>query len=63
MRKGLRLFWLIVSVFCAAAAALACVYAGLFGPVFNQPAGDPQETVTLFFDSLKTETTPLPMPA
>ena len=54
MRKGLRLFWLIVSVFCAAAAALACIYAGLFGPVFNQPAGDPQETVTLFFDSLKT---------
>ncbi len=53
MRKGLRLFWLIVSVFCAAAAVLACVYAGLFGPVLNRPAGDPQKTVTLFFDSLK----------
>ena len=54
MRKGLRLFWLILSVFCAAAAALACVYAGLFGPVFNRPAGDPQQTVTQFFDSLES---------
>ena len=54
MRRGLRLFWLVLSVFFAAAAALACVYAGLFGPIFNQPAGDPQQTVTQFFDSLKS---------
>lgn len=50
----MRLFWLILSVLCAAAAGLACVYAGLFGPVLNQPGGNPQETVTLFFDSLKS---------
>ncbi len=54
MRRGLRLFWLILSVVFAAAAALACIYAGLFGPVFNRPAGNPQETVTKFFDSLKS---------
>ena len=53
MRKGMRLFWLILSVFLAAAAGLACIYAGLFGSVFNRPGGDPQETVTKFFDSLK----------
>ena len=49
----MRLFWLIFAVLFAAAAGFACFYASLFGSIYNQPEGDPGETVTRFFDSVR----------
>ncbi len=46
------MFWMVLAVVFAAAAGFACYYAGLFGSVYNRPGGNPQETVTRFFDSV-----------
>ena len=54
MRRGMRLFWLILGLVLAAAAGFACFYAGLFGTIYNHPSGDPKDTVTRFFESVKT---------
>ena len=53
MRGRIRLFWVILTALFAALAILACVYSGLFGSIWNQPEGDPAETVTWFFDSIR----------
>ena len=53
MHGRIHFFWVILAVLCAAAALIACIYAGLFGQIYNQPGGSPQETVVRFFDSLK----------
>lgn len=53
MSGRIRLFWVFFTALFAALAVLACVYAGLFGSVYNQPEGDPTETVTWFFDSIR----------
>ena len=53
MSGRIRLFWLILAVLFAASAGFACFYAGLFGTIYNRPDGDPGETVTQFFDSVR----------
>lgn len=54
MQGRIRLFWLIFAVLFAALGLLACVYAFLFGSIYNQPPqGDPKETVQLFFDGVR----------
>ena len=53
MSGKIRLFWLILAVLFAAAAGFACFYADLFGSIYNRPDGDPGETVSQFFDSVR----------
>ena len=53
MSGRIRLFWLILAVLFAGIAGFACVYAGLYGSIYNQPDADPVETVTRFFDSVR----------
>lgn len=53
MRGRVRAFWLIAAVMMLVIAAVACIYAFLFGSIWNRPGGDPQQTVVRFFDSLK----------
>lgn len=53
MNGRIRLFWMFFTALFAALAVLACVYAVLFGSIYNRPAGDPGETVTWFFDSIR----------
>ena len=52
MNGRIRLVWFMAGILLAAAAFLACFYAGLFGSIVNTPQGDPQETVTAFFDHI-----------
>ncbi len=47
------MFWMVLAVVFAVAAGFACFYAGLFGTVYNRPGGNPQDTVRLFFDSVR----------
>jgi hypothetical protein len=49
----IRLFWVVFTALFAALAVLACVYSSLFGSIWNRPEGDPAETVTWFFDSIR----------
>jgi len=49
----IRLFWVILTAMFTALAVIACVYAGLFGSIYNRPEGNPAETVTWFFDSIR----------
>ena len=53
MSGRIRLFWVILTAMFTALAVIACVYAGLFGSMYNRPEGDPAETVTWFFDSIR----------
>ena len=53
MSGKIRLFWLILAVLFAAAAGFACFYADLFGSIYNRPDGDPGETVSQFFVSVR----------
>ena len=53
MSGRIRLFWVVFTVLFAALAVLACVYATLFGSAYIKPEGDPAETVTWFFDSIR----------
>ena len=53
MSGRIRLFWVVFTALFAALAVLACVYAGLFGSVWIRPEGDPAETVSWFFDSVR----------
>ncbi len=59
MGGRIRLFWLILAVLFMAAAILACFYAGLFGSIYNQPGGNPGETVSRFFNGLRNGNYPL----
>ena len=54
MTGRIRLIWIVLAAALAAAAVVACVYAAFFGPLVNQPGGNPQETVVRFFDCLKS---------
>ena len=49
----IRLFWVVFTALFAALAVFACVYSSLFGSIWNRPEGDPTETVTWFFDSIR----------
>ena len=53
MSGRIRLFWVVLTALFAALAVLACVYSSLFGSIWNRPEGDPAETVTWFFDSIR----------
>ena len=53
MSGRIRLLWLILAVLFTAGAVLACFYAGLFGSIYNQPDGNPGETVSRFFNGLR----------
>lgn len=53
MSGRIRLFWVFLTAMFTALAVIACVYAGLFGSIYNRPEGDPAETVTWFFDSIR----------
>lgn len=59
MSGRIRLFWLIIAVVLAAMAGFACLYAGLFGSVYNRPEGDPAETVARFFESVRVGNYPI----
>lgn len=52
MNGRIRMIWFITGILFTAAAVLACFYAGLFGSIINTPQGDPQETVTAFFENV-----------
>ena len=52
MNGRIRMVWFIAGILFTAAAMLACFYAGLFGSIINTPQGDPQETVTAFFENV-----------
>ena len=53
MNGRIRMVWFIAGILFTAAAILACFYAGLFGSIINTPQGDPQESVTAFFENIK----------
>ena len=59
MKGRIRLFWLILAVVCSALAVFACLYAGLFGSIINRPEGNPADTVTQFFESIRYGNYPL----
>ena len=52
MNGRIRMVWFIAGILFTAAAILACFYAGLFGSIINTPQGDPQESVTAFFENI-----------
>ena len=53
MNGRIRLFWVFFTAMFAALAVIACVYSSLFGSLVNRPGGNPAETVTWFFDSIR----------
>ena len=55
----IRLFWLIIAVVFAALAVFACLYAGLFGSIYNRPEGNPADTITQFFESVRVGNYPI----
>lgn len=59
MSGRIRLFWLILAVVCSALAVFACLYAALFGNIVNRPEGNPADTVTQFFESVRLGNYPL----
>ena len=59
MKGRIRLFWLILAVVCSATAVFACLYAALFGSIINRPEGNPADTVTQFFESIRFGNYPL----
>ncbi len=59
MSGRIRLFWLIIAVLLAALAVFACLYAGLFGSIYNRPQGDPADTVARFFESVTVGNYPI----
>ncbi len=58
MSGRIRIFWLILAVLFAGLAGLGCFYAGLYGSIWNQPDADPAETVTQFFEAIRTRNYP-----
>ena len=58
MEGGIRKFWVGVTVLLLAAALLLCVYASWKGSLYIKPSGNPQYTVTRFFDALLAEDYP-----
>ena len=52
-RYGLRLPWAAAAALLCALALLLCTLAAANGTLLAKPAGDPQETVTVFFDALQ----------
>lgn len=53
-RGKLRLSWALAALIFSALAMILAVFAPGLGTVVTAPAGDPQETVTEFFDSVIT---------
>jgi len=52
MEGRVKKFWVAVTVLLLAAALLLCVYASWRGSLYIKPSGNPQYTVSSFFDSL-----------
>jgi len=52
IRKKIRFLPGVVSVVCFGAAMLVCIMGPKLGTVITAPAGDPQKTVTAFFDAV-----------
>ena len=55
----IRLFWLIIAVIFAALAVFACLYAWLFGSIYDRPKGNPADTVATFFESVRVGNYPI----
>ena len=53
MSGRVRLFWLVFTALFAALAVLACVYSNLFGSIWHEQEGNPADTVSRFFDSVR----------
>ncbi len=51
-------FWAVLAIILAAAGLIMCVVGASFGTVIAKPSGDPQETVTAFFDAVLAEDYP-----
>ena len=45
-------FWLLITFLLLAAALILCVFAATRGSIYIKPSGNPQYTVTNFFDAL-----------
>lgn len=52
MEGRVKKFWVAVTILLLAAALLLCVYASWRGSLYIKPSGNPQYTVSNFFDSL-----------
>ena len=52
MAGKINAFWAVIAILLAGAGLALCVVGMNFGMVYAKPEGDPQETVTTFFDSL-----------
>lgn len=55
MAGKINKFWLAVMIVLIALALGLCVFAVSRGSIYIRPEGEPQETVTRFFDSLEAE--------
>lgn len=53
-RYKINIFWALLAIICSGGAMLLCLVGTSVGTVYAKPAGDPQETVTDFFDGLVT---------
>ena len=55
MEGRVKKFWIGITVLLVAAALLLCVFASWRGSLYIKPSGNPQYTVTSFFDALLAE--------
>ena len=58
MEAGIKKFWVGITVLLLAAALMLCVYASWRGSLYIKPSGNPQYTVTNFFEALLAEDYP-----
>ena len=58
MAGKINAFWAVLAIILAGAGLALCVVGFNFGMVYAKPEGNPQETVTAFFDSLIAEDYP-----
>ena len=54
-RRRINVFWGCAAVIVCALVLLFCLFASSVGMLFAKPEGDPQDTVSSFFDSLIAE--------
>ncbi len=52
MEGRVNKFWVLITVLLLTAALLLCVFASWRGSLYIKPSGNPQYTVTAFFDAL-----------
>ena len=54
-RRRINVFWGCIAVIVCAVVLIACLFASSIGTLIAKPEGDPQDSVTAFFDSLMAE--------